>query len=156
MYGSLRMSGCQEGLNLWPRDTGLKLQRTELWSHWCWELLIYGLWVLRRLCGMKVKLYIKYLIYWTVVVLSSELWSLQLWNQFMQLRIKKPQRVRTSRGFKPLTSRYRFDALTNWAMKALMLGAGHLCVVGHKEPVTNECEVIYKIFNILKSRCEFK
>ena len=29
-----------------------------------------------------------------------------------------------------------------------MLGAGHLCGVGHKEPVMNECEVIYKIFNI--------
>ena len=28
-----------------------------------------------------------------------------------------------------MTSRYRCDALTNWAMKPLTLGAGHLCVL---------------------------
>ena len=30
-------------------------------------------------------------------------------------------------GFEPVTSRYRCDALTNWAMKPLTLGAGHSC-----------------------------
>ena len=29
-------------------------------------------------------------------------------------------------GFEPVTSRYRCDTLTNWAMKPLTLGAGHL------------------------------
>ena len=37
--------------------------------------------------------------------------------------------MRTSTGFKPVTSRYRCDALTNWAMKPLTLGAGHLWVL---------------------------
>ena len=31
--------------------------------------------------------------------------------------------------FEPVTSRYRCDALTNWAMKSLTLGAGHLWVL---------------------------
>ena len=32
------------------------------------------------------------------------------------------KKFRTSMGFEPVTSRYRCDALTNWAMKPLMLG----------------------------------
>ena len=32
---------------------------------------------------------------------------------------------RISTGFEPVTSRYRCEALTNWAMKPLLLGAGH-------------------------------
>ena len=37
--------------------------------------------------------------------------------------------IRTSTGFEPVTSRYRCDTLTNWAMKPLTLGAGHLWVL---------------------------
>ena len=33
--------------------------------------------------------------------------------------------VRTSTGFEPVISRYRCDAVTNWAIKQLILGAGH-------------------------------
>ena len=54
---------------------------------------------------------------------NSGLWSPRLWTQF------KPQKFRTSTGFEPVTSRYRCDALTNWAMKPLTLGAGHLWVL---------------------------
>ena len=43
--------------------------------------------------------------------------------------VGKPEKFRTSTGFEPVTSRYRCDTLTNWAMKPLMLGAGHLWVV---------------------------
>ena len=43
--------------------------------------------------------------------------------------VQKPEKVRTSTGFEPLTSRYRCDALTNWAMKPLTLGASHLWVL---------------------------
>ena len=43
--------------------------------------------------------------------------------------VKKPEKFRTSTGFEPVTSRYRCDALTNWAMKPLTLGAGHLWVL---------------------------
>ena len=55
-------------------------------------------------------------IYWTADLKSSELWSWQLRMQFKQLRIQeKPEKVRTSKGFEPVTSRYQCDALTNWA-----------------------------------------
>ena len=43
--------------------------------------------------------------------------------------LEKPEKFRTSTGFEPVTSRYRCDALTNWATKPLTLGAGHLWVV---------------------------
>ena len=43
--------------------------------------------------------------------------------------VKKPEKFRTSTRFEPVTSRYRCDALTNWAMKPLTLGAGHLWVL---------------------------
>ena len=35
--------------------------------------------------------------------------------------VEKPEKFRTSTGFEPMTSRYRCDALTNWAMKQLTL-----------------------------------
>ena len=59
---------------------------------------------------------------------ASELWSSQLWTQFKQLSIEA-WKVRTLTGFEPVTSRYWHDALTNWAMKPLTLGAGHLWVL---------------------------
>ena len=42
---------------------------------------------------------------------------------------QKPEKVRTLTGFEPVTLRYWCDALTNWAMKPLTLGAGHLWVL---------------------------
>ena len=59
--------------------------------------------------------------------------------------VYKPENVRTSTGFEPVTSRYRCNALTNCAMKPLTLGAGHL---SSNEPVKNGCEVIYEMFHI--------
>ena len=35
---------------------------------------------------------------------SNEEWSSQLWTQFMQLRKKPEKKIRTSTGFKPVTS----------------------------------------------------
>ena len=43
--------------------------------------------------------------------------------------VKKPQKVRISTGFEPVTSRYRCAAPTNWAMKVLTLEIGHLWVL---------------------------
>ena len=54
-------------------------------------------------------------------------WSSQ-WTQFMQLHKEAWKKFRTSTGFEPVTSRCRCDALTNWAMKPLTLGAGQLWV----------------------------
>ena len=59
---------------------------------------------------------------------SSELWSSQLWTQFKQLRIEA-WKSQDFNGVEPATSRYRCNALTNWAMKPLTLGAGHLWVL---------------------------
>ena len=42
--------------------------------------------------------------------------------------VERPEKFRTSTGFEPVTSRHRYDALTNWAMKPLTLGAGHLWI----------------------------
>ena len=40
--------------------------------------------------------------------------------------VQKHEKVRISTGFEPVTSRYRCDALTNWALKPLTLGASYL------------------------------
>ena len=54
------------------------------------------------------------------------------WRSWRQVKtencVEKPEKFRTSTGFEPVTSRFRCDALTNWAMKPLTLGAGHLWV----------------------------
>ena len=43
--------------------------------------------------------------------------------------VKNPEKFRISTGFEPVTSWYRCNALTNWAMKPLTLGAGHLWIL---------------------------
>ena len=43
--------------------------------------------------------------------------------------VQKPEKVRTSTGFEAVTSWYRCNTLTNWAMKPLALGASHLWVL---------------------------
>ena len=40
--------------------------------------------------------------------------------------VEKPEKVSISTGFESVTSPYRYDAQTDWAMKPLTLGAGHL------------------------------
>ena len=55
-----------------------------------------------------------------------EEWSLQLWTQFMQL-LKKPEKIQDFNG---IWTSDRCDALTNWVMNPLMLGASpQLCVL---------------------------
>ena len=67
-----------------------------------------------------------------------KLWSSQSWTQFQQLH--KLQDCRTSMGFEPMTLRYRCDALTIWAMKPLMLGAGHLWVLMFSWWLNHNCK----------------
>ena len=74
--------------------------------------------------------YMKCFIYWTAGLKSTELWSSQLWTQFKHC-VQKPEKVRTLTGFQPVTSQSRCDTLTNWAMKPLTLGAGHLWVLSN-------------------------
>ena len=70
-----------------------------------------------------VKWYMKCFIYWSADLKSSK----PCFERNLSNCEQKPEKVRTSRGFEPMTSRYRCDALTNWAMKPL--GAGHLWVL---------------------------
>ena len=75
-----------------------------------------------------MKWYMKWIIYELWIWNQVKLWSSQLWEQVLQLR-RKPENFRISTRFEPVTSRFRCDALTNWAMKPLTLGAGHLWVL---------------------------
>ena len=43
--------------------------------------------------------------------------------------VEKPEKFRSSTEFEPVTSRLRCDAPTNWAIKRLTSGAGHLWVL---------------------------
>ena len=54
-----------------------------------------------------------------------KLWCSQLWTQFYQLR-RDAWKTQDFNGVESVTSRYRTDCLTNWAMKPLTMGAGHL------------------------------
>ena len=65
----------------------------------------------------------------------------------MQLRKEAWKKFRTSMGFEPVTSRYRYDALTNWAMKPLTLGAGQLWVHMFPFPFPFP-QFIYDLFHI--------
>ena len=70
------------------------------------------------------------LLYWFRIVEENKL-SFQVsyhhrsYERNLSNCVQKPEKVRTSTGFEPVTSRYWCDALTNWAMKPLKLGAGH-------------------------------
>ena len=62
--------------------------------------------------------------------------------------IRSLKKFRTSTGFEPVTWRYWCDALTNWAIKPLMLGAGQLCV---QEIIVID---VYEMNHILSKNCE--
>ena len=65
-------------------------------------------------------------------------------RNYMQLRKEAWKKFRTSTGFEPMTLQYQSDALTNWAMKPLTLGAGQFIV---PVKVMNVCDV-YEINHI--------
>ena len=84
------------------------------------------LWVQRSPWGMNVKLYMKYSTYWTADVKSSSYDPHSYESNLCNCVYRSLKKVITSTGFRRVTSLYRCDALTNWAMKALTLGARHL------------------------------
>ena len=106
--------------------------RCDALTNWAMKPLTLGvghLWVLMDPWGMNQ--------WWNGIWNESyelqkwnqvKLWSSQLWTQFLQLR-RETLKFRTSTGFEPVNSRFRCDALTNWTMKPLTLGAGHLWVL---------------------------
>ena len=83
-----------------------------------------------------------------IVYFSNGEWSTQLGTQLMQLCKKPEKKFRTSMGFEPVTLRYQCNALTNWAMKLLMLGAGIICLFRESHQYrevtgSNPIEVLY-------------
>ena len=76
-----------------------------------------------------MRWYMKWIIYELRIWNQVKLWSSQLWTQFLQLRREAWKIHDFNAGFEPVTSRFRCDALTNWAMKPLTLGVGHLWVL---------------------------
>ena len=57
-----------------------------------------------------------------------KLWSSQCYECNFSNCLEKHEKFRNLMGFEPVTSRCWWDALTNWAMKPQMVGAGHLWV----------------------------
>ena len=101
-------SGLQRGLNPWPRDTGamlyqLSYEATDVGSRSIVgsyvpvkEMSVNDIWNKSYVnCGNEMKM---------------KRWSSQ-WTQFMQLPKEAWKKFRTSTGFEPVTSWYRYDAL---------------------------------------------
>ena len=105
--------------------------RCDALTNWAMKPLTLGaghLWVLMIPWGMNIndEWYMKWIIYELRIWNQVKLWSSQLWTQFLQLR-REAWKIQDFNGV--WTSRFRCDALTNWAMKPLTLGAGHLWVL---------------------------
>ena len=82
----------------------------------------------KREINHEWKIYMKYIIYCTAGMKSNETMLSRSDERKFLLRREAWKFFRTSTEFEPATSRYRCDALTNWAMKPLTLGAGHFWV----------------------------
>ena len=67
---------------------------------------------------------------------------------------QKPEKVRTSTGFEPVTSRYRFRRSNQLSYEATDVGSWSF--VSSNEPVKNGCEVIYEMCHILNCGFEIK
>ena len=115
----------QDFNGVWTRDLAIPVRRSNQLSY---EATDVGSWSFVGSNGpvrneSMMKWYMKWIIHELRIWNQVRLWSSQLWAQFMQLRGE------AWTGFEPVTSRFRCDALTNWAMKPLTLGAGHLWVL---------------------------
>ena len=101
-------SGLQRGLNPWPCDTGAMLYQLSYEATDVGSRSIVGLYVhVKEMSGndMWNKSYMN-----CGNEMKMKKWSWQ-WTQFMQLRKEDWKKFRTSTGFEPVTSRYRWDAL---------------------------------------------
>ena len=100
-------------------------------NNWAMKPLTLGagdLWVLRSSWGMNLKLL------WNISNIELRMWNQVRYDprsyesNLCNCMYRSLQKVRTETGFEPMISRYRCDALINWAIKPLTLGAGHLWV----------------------------
>ena len=92
-----------------------------------------------------------------VIIWNISYVELRMWNQesyeprrdnsnLCSCIYRRLKKVRTSTGFEPRNSRYRCDGRTNWAMKPLTLGAGHLWVL--RRPKGMNLKFMWNISNI--------
>ena len=133
-------------------------QRYDALTNWAMKPLALGpghLWVVRKPLRNNCE----------VIIWNISNIELRVWNQgscdprscesnLCNWVYRSLQKVRTLMGFEPLTLWQRCDALTNWAMKLLTSGAGHLWFLRSLGGI--HFEVIYAIFHILNSWCEIK
>ena len=100
-------------------------------KRWCpWRMLVHE--ESSVSCPFSITLTNSEVIYEMFHTLNCGFWNQVSYDHRSYERnlsncVWKPEK--TSTGFEPVTSRYRCDALTNWAMKPLTLGAGHLWVL---------------------------
>ena len=117
----------QDFNEVWTRDLAIPVRRSNQLSY---EATDVGSWsFVSSKEPVKNGCEVTYEIFHIIelrILKSSKLWS----SQFEQL----PEKVRTSTGFEPVTSRYRCDALINWAMKPLTLACNYLTLCGYFFP----------------------
>ena len=120
----------QDFNGIWTRDLAIPVRCSNQLSY---EATDVGSWSLLSsqlpvISNYEWKIYMKYIIYCTAGMKSNETMLSPGDERKFLLRREAWKIFRTSTGFEPATSRYRCDALTNWAMKPLTLGAGHFWV----------------------------
>ena len=140
---------------VWTHDLGIQVRRSNQLSY---EATDVGSW---SFVGPKEPVRNECeVIIWNISYIELRMWNQVVYDPCSYERnlcnciYKSLQKVRTSTGFEPVTSRYWCDALPNWAMKPLTLGGGHLWVL--RSLWGMNVEVIYEIFHILNCRCEIK
>ena len=121
----------QDFNGIWTGDVAIPVRCSNQLSY---EATDVGSWSLLSsqlpvISNYEWKIYMKYIIYYcTASMKSNETMLPRSDERKFLLRREAWKFFRTSTGFEPATSRYRCDALTNWAMKPLTLGAGHFWV----------------------------
>ena len=97
----------------------------------CFSKAVFSLDLNRKIKKINVydEWYMKWIIYELRIWNQVKLWSSQLWTQFLQLR-REAWKIQDFNGvWTRDLAIFRCDAVTNWAMKPLTLGAGHLWVL---------------------------
>ena len=120
----------QDFNGIWTGDLAIPVRCSNQRSY---EAADVGSWSLLSsqlplISNFEWKIYMKYIIYCTAGMKSNETMLSRSDERKFLLRREAWKIFRTSTGFEPATSRYRCDALTNWAMKPLTLAAGHFWV----------------------------
>ena len=115
---------------VWTHDLGIPVRGSNQLSY---EATDVGSWsfmgpkeAVRNECEVIIW-NISFIELWIWNQVSYDTWSYE--RNLCNCVLQTPEKVRTSMEFEPVISQYLCDALTDWAMKALMWGAGYLWVL---------------------------